>query len=773
MNLNQQIVAYCLIWRLEIDIRTIIFSDLIHKLQNGKKNRELNLYYTSFLSLILEKLLGGNYVSNDLSLVKLHTIIPASFKKPIPPTSKPKSPYKVKVILPKKQVTETQYAEVTVGTVNANKSLVAFELAEEQGNQPSATKAKMVLDQNIKEEVKDVGFVAIEKIKIIKSYQATTIFGSQFIRQSSLFDKDKDVEEADASESLSGLRSMPDDNLAFIFCFESQDFADHVSEEDTKTLHASTNKPTLSDPFGYLHAELGIINTKIVQLESNISKKVAENIKSSLPVMVADTLKEQLLGLLSDALKDTIPQLIKDSIKSFVLELISEEGEVREKNRESPAKEKDAQHPNQTNGGQDSGTTIIAIIQGEQPLVQVIPNAGQAPFVNKENTLVLHTSEEKSSEEDTSEKKKTDDEPPTKKLKFLILPSLIPSPTPSKSIMTEPPKVTEASKITLDQYTKHLSKTISSIFSSTPPREPTPPRDSTKGKEVVIIEEQVIDQEKKLGLLPRLALTTFGMTAKEKKRKRTEILKEVFVTENITVDRMQRNLIRPPENQIKVDSEIADEMFRNLIYVIKTFGGNEATKKTKKNLLKQQYGNFKAEGSETLEQTFNRLQVIVGQLQFIDVEIEQNNLNQKFLTSLALEWLMHTIVWRNRSDLDTMSLDDLYNHLKVYESEVQKKQEQNSQNKAFISSAKHSSRNEDGNTASTNVPTASASVATISQDTACAYIASQSNGSQIKFKDINQIDEDDMEEMDIKWNMALLSMRANNIWKKTCKKISI
>nr|GEZ40624.1 ribonuclease H-like domain-containing protein [Tanacetum cinerariifolium] len=141
--------------------------------------------------------------------------------------------------------------------------------------------------------------------------------------------------------------------------------------------------------------------------------------------------------------------------------------------------------------------------------------------------------------------------------------------------------------------------------------------------------------------------------------------------------------------------------------ILKTFGGNEATKKTKKNLLKQQYGNFKAEGSETLEQMFNRLQVIV-------------------------EWLMHTIVWRIRGDLDTMSLDDLYNHLKVYELEVQKKSESNCQNMAFISSAKHSSGNKDGNTAcvstaSTNVPTASASVATISQDTACAYITSQSS----------------------------------------------
>nr|GFD21665.1 ribonuclease H-like domain-containing protein [Tanacetum cinerariifolium] len=84
----------------------------------------------------------------------------------------------------------------------------------------------------------------------------------------------------------------------------------------------------------------------------------------------------------------------------------------------------------------------------------------------------------------------------------------------------------------------------------------------------------------------------------------------------------------------------------------------------------------------------------------MDVEIEHDDLNKKFLTSLAPEWLMHTIVWRNKSDLDTMSLDDLYNHLKVYESEVQKKSEQNSQNMAFISSAKHNRGNEDVTTAS-------------------------------------------------------------------------
>nr|GEV62749.1 hypothetical protein [Tanacetum cinerariifolium] len=43
---------------------------------------------------------------------------------------------------------------------------------------------------------------------------------------------------------------------------------------------------------------------------------------------------------------------------------------------------------------------------------------------------------------------------------------------------------------------------------------------------------------------------------------------------------------------------------------------------------------------ETLEQTFNKLQAIISHLEFMDVEIEQNDLNQKFLTSLAPEWLI-------------------------------------------------------------------------------------------------------------------------------------
>nr|GEU46153.1 hypothetical protein [Tanacetum cinerariifolium] len=172
---------------------------------------------------------------------------------------------------------------------------------------------------------------------------------------------------------------------------------------------------------------------------------------------------------------------------------------------------------------------------------------------------------------------------------------------------------------------------------------------------------------------------------------------------------------------------------------------------------------------------FSKLQEIVSHLEFKDVDIEQDDLNKKFLTSLAPEWLMYTIVWRNRDDLDTMSLDDVYNHLKVYEPEVQKKSESNSQNMAFISSSNTSSGKGEVHTASIQVSTVSTDVvvASLSHDIVCAYIASQSNDSQIKYEDITQIDEDDIEEIDIKWNMALLSMRADRFWKKTGKKITI
>ncbi|GJR26208.1 ribonuclease H-like domain-containing protein [Tanacetum coccineum] len=105
---------------------------------------------------------------------------------------------------------------------------------------------------------------------------------------------------------------------------------------------------------------------------------------------------------------------------------------------------------------------------------------------------------------------------------------------------------------------------------------------------------------------------------------------------------------------------------KTLFAAIQTrFGGNEATKKTQKTLLKQMYKNFSAPSTESLDSIFNRLQKIVSQLAILGENISQEDLNLKFLRSLPSEWNTFIVVWRNKPDLDTMSFDDLYNNFKI------------------------------------------------------------------------------------------------------------
>ncbi|GJZ21301.1 hypothetical protein Tco_0558340 [Tanacetum coccineum] len=58
------------------------------------------------------------------------------------------------------------------------------------------------------------------------------------------------------------------------------------------------------------------------------------------------------------------------------------------------------------------------------------------------------------------------------------------------------------------------------------------------------------------------------------------------------------------------------------------------------------------------------------QLEIHGESISQEDVNKKFLRSLSPEWNTHTIVWRNKPEIDTLSLDDLYNNLKICWSKV-------------------------------------------------------------------------------------------------------
>ena len=96
------------------------------------------------------------------------------------------------------------------------------------------------------------------------------------------------------------------------------------------------------------------------------------------------------------------------------------------------------------------------------------------------------------------------------------------------------------------------------------------------------------------------------------------------------------------------------------------FGGNEATQKSRKNLLKHQFETFTALSSENIEGTYDRLHKLSSQMALLKIEPSQEDINLKFLRSLSSEWNTHTVVWRHKEDFENMTLDDLYNNLKVY-----------------------------------------------------------------------------------------------------------
>nr|GEU63845.1 hypothetical protein [Tanacetum cinerariifolium] len=145
---------------------------------------------------------------------------------------------------------------------------------------------------------------------------------------------------------------------------------------------------------------------------------------------------------------------------------------------------------------------------------------------------------------------------------------------------------------------------------------------------------------------------------------------------------------------------------------------------------------------------------------------------------------------QNKADLDTMTMDDLYNNLKVYEPEVKgvSNSSSSTQNMAFVSSSNNntSSTNRAVNTAQVvntahRVSTASTQVNAayftninnMSDAVICSFFASQPNSPQLVHEDLEQIRSDDMKEMDLRWQMAMLTMRARRFLKKTRMKLTV
>ncbi|GJV41395.1 hypothetical protein Tco_1419835 [Tanacetum coccineum] len=179
---------------------------------------------------------------------------------------------------------------------------------------------------------------------------------------------------------------------------------------------------------------------------------------------------------------------------------------------------------------------------------------------------------------------------------------------------------------------------------------------------------------------------------------------------------------------------------------------------------------------ETLEQTFYRLQKLVSQLEILGETLSQEDVNQKLLRSLSPEWNTHAVVWRNKPELETMNINDLYNNLKVYEPEVKGTSSSNTStpNMAFVSSNNSGITNEVVNTAhevsavSTQVSAAnSTNVDNLSDDVICAFFSSQPNNPQLANEDLQQLHPNDLERWQLRMANGYVTMRARSSYKYT------
>nr|GEU65813.1 putative reverse transcriptase domain-containing protein [Tanacetum cinerariifolium] len=158
--------------------------------------------------------------------------------------------------------------------------------------------------------------------------------------------------------------------------------------------------------------------------------------------------------------------------------------------------------------------------------------------------------------------------------------------------------------------------------------------------------------------------------------------------------------------------------------------------------------NTHKDAKTLMEAIEKRLQKLISQLEILGVSFSQKDINLKFLRSLPTEWRTHTFIWWNKIDLEEQSLDDLFNSLKIYEAEVKSSSSArtSTQNISSVSSS---------NTDNTNEPvSAAASVYAISAKIPVSAL--------LNVDSLSNIDAVDLEEMGLKWQMAMLTVECYN-----------
>ncbi|GJU53633.1 putative ribonuclease H-like domain-containing protein [Tanacetum coccineum] len=181
------------------------------------------------------------------------------------------------------------------------------------------------------------------------------------------------------------------------------------------------------------------------------------------------------------------------------------------------------------------------------------------------------------------------------------------------------------------------------------------------------------------------------------------------------------------------------------------FGGNDESKKMQKYILKQQFEGFSISNSEELHKGYDR--------------------------SLPSSWSHVSLVMRTKPGVDSLSFDDLYNNLRVFESNVKGSTGSSSsiQNVTFVSFESTSSTNDVstayGVSTSSGYNSQRENSSSYTNELMYSFFANHSIGPQLDHEDLEQLDEFDLEEMDLKWQVAMILMRVKKFYKRTGRRL--
>ncbi|GJZ81891.1 ribonuclease H-like domain-containing protein [Tanacetum coccineum] len=181
--------------------------------------------------------------------------------------------------------------------------------------------------------------------------------------------------------------------------------------------------------------------------------------------------------------------------------------------------------------------------------------------------------------------------------------------------------------------------------------------------------------------------------------------------------------------------------------------------------------------AESLEKGYDRFQKLLSQLDALGASVSDEDANHKFLRSLPPAWDSLAMTMRTKKNIDTLSIDDLYNNLSVFEQDIQKTSSSSltSDNVAFLSQAKASSSKHkpSHNSGSYSSYTTSSSKATptatpgLADEVIHSFLATNADDVDLIHEDLDQIDDLDLEEMDINWQIAMTAIKIKKFYKKT------